>query len=418
MQRREFIQYGLTGSAALGAAGLFPALFDPRAQAQDGAASFTLSIEEVLVPVFRETPPVYMWAFRCAEPILPTHTAFDLIDRAADPPPPVPGPLLVVTEGALVRITLSNRHARAAHGFAIARRSLPRPRAESQFEPAILIEGPVVQPAATTSFTLTAPTAGTYLYFDPLNSPVNRVMGLHGALVVLPRGGNTPYANPSEAVQRLFDDLPTAREFCKPGRDGEPNRSDPGEAWDMLNPARNFVWLFNDIDEVHLNNPLREGRTVVPDQLRETFLPRFFTINGRTGFVSAHARENSPHGHIGEPVLIRTLNAGVMTHSPHIHGNHVFELVNELHFDLTLKVATIVRELDTWELTPLMIKDVLLPYRKPPDIFPWPPAPEQFGEEGMAFPMHCHMEISQTAAGGNYPQGAITDWVLRGPHQH
>ncbi len=37
--------------------------------------------------------------------------------------------------------------------------------------------------AAGESRTLTflAPRGGTYLYFDPLNEPVNRVMGLYGA---------------------------------------------------------------------------------------------------------------------------------------------------------------------------------------------------------------------------------------------
>lgn len=33
----------------------------------------------------------------------------------------------------------------------------------------------------------------------------------------------------------------------------------------------------------------------------------------------------------------------------------------------------------------------------------------------MPFTMHCHTEMSQTAAGGNYPQGAVTDWEIRSP---
>jgi hypothetical protein len=30
--------------------------------------------------------------------------------------------------------------------------------------------------------------------------------------------------------------------------------------------------------------------------------------------------------------------------------------------------------------------------------------------------MHCHIEMSQTAAGGNYPQGLVTDWQMLGPY--
>ena len=30
------------------------------------------------------------------------------------------------------------------------------------------------------------------------------------------------------------------------------------------------------------------------------------------------------------------------------------------------------------------------------------------------YPMHCHMEPSQTAAGGNYPGGLVTHWAITG----
>jgi hypothetical protein len=36
---------------------------------------------------------------------------------------------------------------------------------------------------------------------------------------------------------------------------------------------------------------------------------------------------------------------------------------------------------------------------------PWP----------LLYPMHCHIEMSQTASGGQYPQGMITHWELLGP---
>ena len=48
----------------------------------------------------------------------------------------------------------------------------------------------------------------------------------------------------------------------------------------MYNSKRNFVWLFNDIDDIHVNIPLQNGVKLRPDQVMDTFLPRFFTING------------------------------------------------------------------------------------------------------------------------------------------
>ena len=49
-----------------------------------------------------------------------------------------------------------------------------------------------------------------------------------------------------------------------------------------------------------------------------------------------------------------------------------------------------------------------------PDEIPleaWPPREEKFP---LYYPMHCHIEMSQTAAGGNYPQGMITHWEMLG----
>ncbi len=415
MKRRQFIYYGLTGTALLGAGVLNWDLLRWLPQAIATPVSFALSIEEVMVPVFSTSPPIYMWAFKNQSSPVPTYTAYDL---ATDPPPPVPGPVLTVQEGDMVNLSVTNNNpnqAGAVHSFAIAKRPLLNADPEALPKPDIVYQSPAIPYGQTVDFSFIAPAAGTYLYFDPLNNPINRIMGLHGALVVLPAGalpanGNTPYSNPTDAIRRLFADLGTAAGFYTPDEV-------PGEFWDGGDPHRNFIWLFNQIDEVHVNNPLKNGATLSPSQVRDTFLPRYFTINGRTGFESSHAIENAPHGHIGEPVLIRLLNAGLATHAPHIHGNHVFALHNNIHADGKLALAEIVRETDAFDLVPLAAKDVLHAYRKPPDIFPWPPSREQFGLKGMVYPMHCHTEMSASAAGGNYPQGAITDWVLLGPHQ-
>ena len=116
-------------------------------------------------------------------------------------------------------------------------------------------------------------------------------------------------------------------------------------------------------------------------------------------------------------MLIRCLNAGLAAHSPHIHGNHVYELINQLHADLQLRLAENVLELDTWELQPLVIKDMLHAYRKPPDIFPWPPDPEQYGVEGMRFPALPHRDVADRQVAiihrGRSPIGCC--WVLIEP---
>lgn len=439
MNRRKFIIYSSTGSALLGAGALNPwPLNQLLSQAMAAEICFELSIEEEMVPVFPTSPPIYMWAFKLQSPPVPTYTAYDLV--AAGPwhkPPRVPGPVLTVHEGDMVCVKVTNLNTNpsgAIHSFAIAKRPFfdadldPNPEAlpePDMLDPAIqgLFESPEIPYGQTVDIKFTAPAAGTYLYFDPRNNPINRIMGLHGVLVVLPARapflGMSPYTEPTDAVRRLFEDLGTSQRFYRPvtANGLYTLNSKPGEYWNPYDKHRNFIWVFNQIDEVHVNIPLQSGALLNPSQVRETFLPRYFTINGRTGFDSSHADENRPVGHIGEPVLIRMLNAGLATHSPHVHGNHVFVLNNNNHADGKLALAVNVHETDAFDLVPLAIKDVLHAYRQPPNIFPWPPSRAQFGLKGMVYPMHCHAEISASAAGGNYPQGAITDWVLLGPHQ-
>ena len=37
-----------------------------------------------------------------------------------------------------------------------------------------------------------------------------------------------------------------------------------------------------------------------------------------------------------------------------------------------------------------------------------------FSQSPLVYPMHCHMEQSQTAAGGNYPQGSVAHFNFLG----
>ena len=48
---------------------------------------------------------------------------------------------------------------------------------------------------------------------------------------------------------------------------------------------------------------------------------------------------------------------------------------------------------------PLDCRDVIFPFKQPPDAWP------AITSEAQNFPMHCHSEMSQTAGGGMYPHG-------------
>lgn len=403
MNRRDFLKFsGLgLGAVAVGSAGGWT-LIGPVAQAGESSIDLTMvevdheMVDGVLVPG---------WAFR---------TSLQAGGVALGPR--IPGPVLFARQGEKVRLLVRNDIPKGgAHAFAI---------------PGVVATRPL-QAGEEVAVEFTAPKAGTYLYLDPLNAPVNRVLGLHGPFVVLPPevGYRTPFTDATPAIEQLFDDLGTTPHF-------------PGHYWDR---DRNALWVFSTLDpDKHWRAAGHASGMDAADFAAE-YTPQYFTINGKSGFFSAqhgasphdpgagdhghgaggeeadHHDPRSPdvqaaisvHGLIGQPVLIRALNAGLMWHSPHIHGNHVYVLATDrvAHDNLLM--------VDTWASPPLTCVDLLLPYIRPPDI---PEASWAYFEQGLnqelfplTYPMHDHNEISNTAAGANYPQGLATHFQFDGP---
>jgi hypothetical protein len=427
MNRRQFMKNSVTAAAvvAVGSMADWPVLWrSPYARATSvaGSAEFELEMVEVDAQMV-DTVEVPMWAFRIESHEHDGHSQFS---------PRIPGPALVALEGDRIRLKIKNSISQGGdHGFAIPGVTLTSGGQE--------MTQVIIPRNEDLRVEFSAPAPGTYMYLDPLNAPVNRVMGLHGALVVLPHpvGGNgTPYRNPTANIQRLFDDLGRTAHF-------------PGHPWDL---ERNTVWVFNTIDPGKCRLAAGGTSAISPSAFESGFLPQYFTLNGKTGFFATqhhhflssdadHEEHHHTHGglsiaqrlfdahthisingRVGQPILIRNLNAGLAWHSPHIHGNHVYQLTD----------AGNVPErdaffLDTWTVPPMARIDLLLAYVRPPDIpgdrdviapvvprtspKAWPPVEERFP---LVYPMHDHNEISNTAAGGNYPHGLITHWQIDG----
>ena len=370
MDRRDFIAYGTT--AALAAA-FAKTQFDSEADAQGVAQFFELHMEEIYEELI-DGEVVFALAFR------------DPVTRALRPT------LRMNHNATPVTIKLVNK-TRKARRFAIT--GFPADKF------------PSIPAGATTTISFLAPTAGSYIYYDNSEGAMSRVVGLHGAMVVkvgncrTPNGAYTPYhANKlTPEVAALFDALGTHAEF-------------PGQPWRHNVPARDIVWLMSQVDPA-INRFAERGETVDLSLPIYRFRPRYFTLNGLSGYDAAHDPATVPKGYLGEPVLIRTMNAGIATHAPHIHGNHVFCVSDSYGSDGKIYCSSNVYELDTWVVRPLERIDVILPFKKPDEIPPaaWPPKQEPFP---LLYPMHCHCEMSQTAGGGNYPQGLVTHWELLG----
>ena len=342
MKRREFLKTGSAGvaTAALGAAGLLS--WSPRSYAATIRKTFYITDGFIAQP---DGVSVY---FR----------GFSSISNVLD----VPGEALIVQSGDTVEITVINTLS-STHKFTVAGMGVPTLS---------------IGAGKSAKLSFTAGNPGTYMYLDPSNAPYNRLVGLHGALAVMPSGsGNQLYPGSPTFVQQ-------------------------------------YQWIFNDIDPAW-NTRISNGQTP-----NTTYKPRYFTLNGLSARPPGAPDAMNPDidamedprsridGHLGQRTLIRILNAGKGFNAVHVHGNHMEWLSrNRTYFS------------DIWhkDIVPLDANggtcDVIYPFEPPPDA--WPPVTnttlQQAANAGrdFAYPMHLHNEMTQTAGGGLYLFGCMTD---------
>lgn len=438
MDRRHFIKLGAGGLSALVVGNKLPWIFEDQVyaavQVHELDFEITDAIKQMVTHNDINNAECYFWLF-----------------KEKRYPAEVPGPNIFATRGDTIRITLTNK-LDEPHAFCI---------------PGVFDTGPIPPDNQPRTFTFKAPLPGTYLYYDNLNEPVNRVMGLHGAFIVMPiiprrplDGAITPYARsrPTRAVQRLFDDLGRTEHF--PGlrwEEGDPSTDTP--------PFRQYVWLLhqaspNLFEEVGRSSPgsaIRMPVNFVNAFLKDPFIPtgkrettasnrkaQYFTISGQSGHFVHNNPYLCPMNRVGEPVVVRVLNSGLWMHSLHMHANHVY----------VIAVDNVVQQnpiwCDVYDIQPLQTWDWLVPYIRPPDVpnergigYPdkplisvtgrpvWPPYEEMglsiparvpdpnngdvpvdpllaVDLSPLCYPMHDHIEPATTSQGGNYNTGMIS----------
>jgi len=261
----------------------------------------------------------------------------------------IPGESFIVQEGDTVQITIVNT-LNSTHSFVID---------------GVVDSGPIG--GGQTAFVeFVAASPGSYMFHDGMNVPYNRLCGMHGGMGVMPQGsGNELYPGSPTFVQQKF-------------------------------------WVFSDIDPVW-------NAAVLNGQIPTTpYVPRYFTLNGLGGrppgapgsgdptLDNMHDPRSALHGHVGDRTLIRVMNAGMAQQAVHTHANHMEWLTSN----------GVIRP-DVWkkDIIPLDGNggaiDVIFPFEAPSDA--WPPVTTG------TYPMHLHTEMSQTAGGGFYMFGAMTD---------
>jgi len=260
----------------------------------------------------------------------------------------VPAQPFIVQQGDTVNVTINNTLT-TDHSFVIDG----------------VVDSGIINAGESRTISFNADTAGSYMFYDNLNAPYNRLSGLHGGMAVMPAG----------STSELYAGSPSFKQ--------------------------QYFWLINDIDPVW-HNDIKNG--ITPST---PFVPFYFTINGLSMRVPGHPDYKNASidagynpqtrivGSIGDRALIRTLHAGMCTHSMHWHANHVEWLTrNGQILDSIWEKDTILLPRDKGKI------DVIYPFSAPPNALP--------AVTTGHFPMHFHDEMTQTAGGGLYQFGIAT----------
>jgi hypothetical protein len=382
LNRRAFLQCSTVGLGALWVGTMLPSWVkgDPAyAQVTPQTLNFTITdaLRDETTNNAINISQCFFWIYK--EATLPAET---------------PGPLIFALEGDTINLSVTNALPQN-HEFAI---------------PGIGFTTGPIAPGATFTGVINVPagSAGSYLYYDTLNAPVNRVMGLHGAFIVMP--------NPATGTPYTAADLAGAPNLASLFRDLGVKPWFPGLAWDEsgnngpkfpVTPAfRQIVWvlheaspnLFADVERFSFANPGVDfpASTFVNRFLNNSFTPagandppadagdapQFFTLSGQSGHFSHNFPFLCPFMRVGEPAVLRVLNAGLWTHPLHIHANHVYVLKvrNELtgfdqfnaFEDLNPNRVPGIKDnhiwVDTFSAYPMDVWEWLVPYIRPPDV--------------------------------------------------
>ncbi len=237
----------------------------------------------------------------------------------------MPGPTLIVTEGATATftVTLTNNLPAAAGNSSIIFPGLQ----VSTSCPASTTAGAPKQglltceavPGGTVTYTVSVPvgSAGTHPYYSGTQPDLQIEMGLFGAVIVLP---SVTYLNCTASFSAGREDYRLAQS----GYDHNQTCYD-----------REYLTQWSELDpRIHrqVEDQVRAGAPRL-NVATEPYHPNYYLINGRSmpddmdpNYAPNYPNQpynGNPHMHPGELVLLRVIGQGHWQHPFHEHGNHV-----------------------------------------------------------------------------------------------
>lgn len=320
---------------------------------------------------------VYSWGYGCRT--APAGFSPAGITGANCPSMQIPGPTLIVKQGDVITVTLTNNLPAAAgntsilfQGFQVCAAALDQNGAC----PATLtgVPGLLTREAThgnTVTYSFVAATPGTHAYYSGTRGDLQIEMGLYGAIIVLPTSAPGVLALP-QGCRAVAATLP----------DGQPDYRNAAAAYNHVSACydREYLFQFSEMDpRIHTQAEQEATKTcTLPTGCMtvatEPYHPAYFMINGRSmpddmdpnySFQYPHQPYNgNPHMHPGELVLLRIIGTGRWQHPFHEHGNHVRVLARDGNLLLAKTDATKVAG-------PLLFTTTTTPGQTMDGIFYW-----------------------------------------------
>jgi FtsP/CotA-like multicopper oxidase with cupredoxin domain len=261
---------------------------------------------------------IYSWGYGCHS--MPAGYAPAAISGASCPAMQIPGPTMIVHEGDVVTVTLTNNLPAAAGNTSIL---FPGFSVQSTGG----VPGILTQEApngSTVTYTFTATHPGTHAYYSGTQGDLQVEMGLYGAIVVLPNAVPTG----CRAVGATLPDGQTDFRLAASAYDH------PQTCYD-----REYLFQMSEIDpaihsqaEMQASLPCAQSTGCMMVDT-EPYHPAYFTINGRSmpddldpNYALQYPQQPynaNPHMHPGERVLMRFTGTGRWQHPFHEHANHL-----------------------------------------------------------------------------------------------
>jgi len=248
----------------------------------------------------------------------------------------IPGPTLIVTEGATVTVTLTNNLPKAAGNTSLLFPGFQVTAAPAAAQPSLactpstaisqgLLTSEVTNGCSVT-YTFMATSPGTRAYYSGSQGDLQVEMGMYGAIIVLPATIPTNCTSGLATANVLVEQANGEKDF----------RLAPA-AYDHASSCydREYLFQFSEIDpRIHkqAETQVNAGAAALNIQT-EPYHPTYFMVNGRSmpddmdpNYENEYPHQpynGNPHMHPGELVLLRIIGQGRWQHPFHEHGNHV-----------------------------------------------------------------------------------------------